>query len=215
MKVVCISDTHDALDKIDIPEGDILLHAGDATGIGSVPQISKFNEDLGKIKNRFTHGIYYTPGNHDLLFEDNQALARDIITNATVLIHESIDVAGFKMFFSPYTPWFGDWAFNLDRGPMLKSTWDEIPDDTDVLITHGPPYGILDKVYRTVNEDEDPLVGCEELIKAVQRVKPRLHVFGHIHEAQGVHKTPDTIFVNASIMTLWYKPLNKPVEVEL
>jgi len=88
-------------------------------------------------------------------------------------------IEGVKFYGSPWQPRFFDWAFNLDRGEEIKKKWDLIPMDTDVLITHGPPYGILDLTH------EGEKVGCEELMKAVLRVQPKIHIFGHIHEAYG------------------------------
>jgi Icc-related predicted phosphoesterase len=110
---------------------------------------------------------------------------------------------------SPWQPWFHDWAFNLPRGPKLREVWDRIPADTDVLVTHGPPRGILD---RTIVGDE---VGCDDLRDAVARVRPRVHVFGHIHEARGTHRVGPTLFVNACSCTLDYEPNNAAIVVDL
>jgi Icc-related predicted phosphoesterase len=104
-------------------------------------------------------------------------------------------VFGLKVWGSPWQPRFFDWAFNLDRGPDLAAKWALVPDDTDILITHGPPVGILDRTFRGTE------TGCADLLARVKVVKPRLHLFGHIHEAAGVVETPDTLFVNASIGT--------------
>jgi Icc-related predicted phosphoesterase len=102
-----------------------------------------------------------------------------------------------------------DWAFNLQRGPALREKWALIPEGTDVLITHGPPFGILDWTARGER------VGCEDLLEAVRRVKPRLHVFGHIHEGYGEHEQDGTRFVNASICTEAYQPTNAPIVVDV
>ena len=102
--------------------------------------------------------------------------ARSWITNAHYLCDESLTLDGVKFYGSPWQPRFFDWAFNKDRGAPLKAIWDKIPLDTDVLITHGPPHGILDLTFDKIK------AGCEELLLAVQRIKPKVHVFGHIHE---------------------------------
>ena len=115
-----------------------------------------------------------------------------------------------KFWGSPWQPWFYDWAFNLNRGHDIKQKWDLIEHDVDVLITHGPPYGILDK---TIHEQTH--VGCEELKKCVLRLKPKLHVFGHIHEGYGTYRMGDTVFINACILNVHYQPVNKPIIVEL
>jgi Icc-related predicted phosphoesterase len=125
------------------------------------------------------------------------------------LLDEELELEGLKFYGSPYQPEFCNWAFNLPRGPQLARKWAKIPDDTDVLITHGPPGGILDRVAG------GELVGCNDLRKRVKEINPKLHVFGHIHEAYGWHWEDKTIFVNAANCDLGYNPINKPVVVEI
>jgi Icc-related predicted phosphoesterase len=209
MKLALISDTHSQLDKVKLPDADILLHAGDATYRGDIRELAKFNEDLGKIKDKYKHGIFFTPGNHDGLFEENLSFAKKLITNATVLVDESITIEGKVFYFSPYQPEFCDWYFNLPRGAALKAKWDLIPNSTDVLITHGPPKGILDLC------PDGFRAGCEELWKRVIEVKPQIHLFGHIHFSYGMQLFDGITFVNASICTESYTPTNKPIVVEL
>jgi hypothetical protein len=109
-----------------------------------------------------------------------------------------------KFFFSPYTPEFFEWAFNVKRGPDIKKYWDQIPDDTEFLVTHGPPYGILDEV---VPGDRKHL-GCGELLKRVQNLpKLRYHAFGHIHGSRGVlQNSKGPLFINASVLNERYNP---------
>jgi len=114
MRLVCISDTHNlSLSELDLPEGDLLIHAGDATMRGSNDEVTLFNKELGLVKDRYTHGIVFTPGNHDFYFEHISAFRRakheHRITNATLVMHETVEVAGLKIFMSPYTPEFHDW----------------------------------------------------------------------------------------------------------
>ena len=123
----------------------------------------------------------------------------------------SCEFGGLKFWGSPVQPEFMDWAFNVKRGPDIKKYWDMIPDDTDVLITHGPPWGLLDQI-RPGREVEH--LGCGELLKAVRRVKPKLHVFGHIHGGYGSFKEGPTQFVNASLLNEAYRPVNAPIVVE-
>jgi len=193
------------LNKVSLPDGDLLIHSGDATSVGQIIDIVKFNQELGGIKTKYKHGIIFIPGNHDFLFERNQQLARDIMTNAKVLIDESVEIEGIKIYGSPWQPEFNNWAFNLPRGEALKQRWSTIPDDTNILVTHGPPYGILDKC------PDGSLVGCEELYKRVFELKQlKLHQFGHIHHAWGTKQIDNITFINASICTENYKPTNKP-----
>jgi Icc-related predicted phosphoesterase len=116
-------------------------------------------------------------------------------------------IMGLQFWGSPVQPEFLNWAFNKKRGAEIKRYWDRIPAGIDVLVTHGPPQGILDKT------EEGLLVGCEELIGAVHRVHPKVHIFGHIHEGYGHMRQDGILFVNASIMTERYQPLNKPITV--
>jgi Icc-related predicted phosphoesterase len=121
-----------------------------------------------------------------------------------------VEINGVKFWGSPWQPWFHDWAFNLKTSTQLRSKWNLIPTDTDVLLTHGPPFGILDRTQRTGES-----VGCHELLLAVRRVSPKLHVFGHIHEGYGMKQVGETLFANASTCTLQYRPTNSPVVVDL
>lgn len=126
----------------------------------------------------------------------------------------SVELRGYSFYGSPYSPTFFDWGFNLDIGKPLEDKWAEIPTKTDILITHGPPHQILDKyIYwlfyfcnyfiRCINGIEP---GCPNLREVVlKRVKPLLHVFGHIHEAYGQVKIDNTTFVNASSLNYGYK----------
>ncbi|KAJ1387204.1 Metallo-dependent phosphatase-like protein, partial [Ochromonadaceae sp. CCMP2298] len=117
---------------------------------------------------------------------------------------------GLKVWGSPWQPEFCDWAFNLPPGPRLKEKWAMIESDTDILITHGPPRGILDANSQRYH------CGCADLLKAVRdRVKPRLHIFGHIHESYGTFSDGHTLFVNGSTCTLSYRPSNPPIVIDL
>ena len=102
-----------------------------------------------------------------------------------------------------------DWAFNLPRGPKIKKKWDLIPSDTDILITHGPPYSICDKTIHGNRE------GCVDLLNTVRQVEPKYHIFGHIHEAYGMIKEGKTTFMNVSIVNVRYEPEHRPITFEL
>lgn len=189
-----------------IPEGDLLIHAGDITRQGKLA-------DLGEIE-RFFHSLphphkIFIPGNHDWCFQDDPEPSRAAINSATCLIDEEIDVFGLRIWGSPWQPDFHSWAFNLPRGKALADRWKLIPDDTDILITHGPPRGILDLCSNGSHE------GCEDLRERVETISPRLHVFGHIHEGHGVETHGGITFVNASICNLAYRPVNPPIVIDL
>ena len=194
MKIVCLSDTHMEHEQLAVPDGDVLIHAGDSTYRGAVPELVRVNAWLGTLPHR--HKIIIA-GNHDWLFETDPSLAESLMTNAIYLRDSATSIAGVKFYGAPWQPWFMDWAFNLQRGAEIKRKWDLIPTDTDVLITHGPPQGILDIVpdYRT---GLDINVGCEELAPAIARVKPKLHIFGHIHEGYGQLERDGVTYINAA-----------------
>ena len=206
MRLVLISDTHRKHGHLALPDGDVLVHAGDATSMGTVPEIAEWNEWLGRQPHR--HKVVIA-GNHDWLFERDPAIARGLLTNATYLEDGGVTLEGLRFWGSPWQPRFFRWAFNLDRGAPLREKWERIPAGTDVLITHGPPQGILDRTWHGES------VGCEELAPIVARLRPRLHVFGHIHESHGRLDRDGTTYVNASTCDAREKPTNPPVMVDL
>ena len=148
-------------------------------------------------------------GNHDFLFERDPATARALFTHATYLEDEAVEIDGVRFYGSPYTPEFFNWAFMLPRGEALRAKWSRIPNDVDVLVTHGPPNKVLDL---TVHGDH---AGCEALAERVAELKPKLHVFGHIHEGYGIRDDGPTRYMNASICTFDYRPKNAPMVFEL
>ncbi len=208
-KIVCISDTHNRLGEIDVPAGDTLVHCGDWTSTGKTSEIFKFRTQIKSLPHKTKIVI---AGNHDQLAELNPSFVREIFNEIGVIYlqDESVTVDGLKFYGSPYTPEFYNWSFMLPRGKPLADKWELIPDDTDVLLTHGPPLGMLDQ-----NPSGD-YCGCEELSLRVQQLhKLKLHVFGHIHQGYGIFDTDETRFVNASICTERYTPTNKPIIVEI
>lgn len=205
MRIVLLSDTHRRHGEIVVPDGDILIHAGDFSGHGTRSQINAFDDWLGTLPH--PHKVVIA-GNHDFLFEKVEN-PHGLIRNARYIQDEELQIGGLRIWGSPWQPRFFDWAFNLDRGEPLARIWAKVPQGIDILVTHGPPMGILDRTDRRTE------VGCEELKKAMPRIRPRLHVFGHIHEAYGKIQVGDTLFVNASNCNLKYQPVNPPIVVEL
>jgi len=216
-RITFISDTHTKHDKLSgfLTGGDILVHAGDLTGRGYITEIENFAKWYDNINNYDTK--VFIAGNHDFGFQDDNEKVKGLLTGYKTIDYLQDDWMGIgedvdtmvKIWGTPWQPEFHNWAFNLPRGEKLKEKWDMIPVNTDILITHGPPFGKLDYVpYDNVN------VGCEELMKRVQEIKPKIHVFGHIHEGYGYVFDGNTHFINAAVLNGRYEYRNKPVTID-
>ena len=204
MRVVCISDTHGRLHQLQVPDGDVVVHAGDLSEHGTHQEVERELEALAALPHRWKVVI---AGNHDFALEEGGRHPVTIPEGVTYLQDSGVTLDGVRFWGAPWTPYFGGWAFNVRRGPALAKVWARIPEDTDVLVTHGPPHGILDAV-------RGELVGCADLLQALERVRPRLHVCGHIHESYGTRTRRGCIHVNAASAGRWYS-LNAPVVVKL
>lgn len=209
MRIVAISDTHSKHRQINLPAGDILIHAGDFSSVGKYTELVDF---LDWFKNQPHKHKVFIAGNHDFCFEREGYYSRNLVQQSGVTYLEDSDcvIEGLKIYGSPITPTFFNWAFNRDRGESIRRHWDNIPADTDILITHGPPHGVLDYASLSLTH-----VGCEVLRDVVLRVKPKLHIFGHIHETSGVEDKFGIKFVNASCLDLKYKYVNLPKVIDI
>jgi len=210
----CISDLHGY--QPTLPGGDLLIVAGDLTARDKPHEYDHFFKWLEYQKYK---KIIYIAGNHDGLIEKNN-IHLSTLHDIHYLFDSMTIFEGLKIWGSPWTPTFLNWHFMKNRGQEIKEKWDLIPDDIDILITHGPPYGVLDKAPLSSRADKFKHCGCEELRLALERIKPKLHVFGHIHGEGGKtmlfkHLGPNTICVNASIMDEDYNPVNQTVRVIL
>lgn len=205
VRLVIMSDTHGHHRDVDVPNGDLLVHAGDFTYFnGSTFAIRDFNDWLGQLPHRSKVVI---PGNHDSGFAD--PAYRELITEATLLVNGGTVMEGLRIWGSPVTPI--DWgAFGPETAEERQRLFSRIPRDTDVLITHGPPRGILDGGSRRKKPQ-----GCDQLLAAVSRIRPRVHAFGHIHEQYGVFRSPSTLFVNAALAGPDYTVIRRPIEIDL
>ena len=218
MRLVCISDTHSLHDKMpSIPEGDVLIHAGDCTGSGTLPQIHEFARWMGTQPHAYK---ILVAGNHDFCFDRKlrgstmSVWARELCeqNGITYLRGESVSIRGINFFGFPWQPIFRHMAFNA-REAELRGRLKLVPDDTHVLISHGPAYGILD-----FGPNEGRHVGCQSLAKRIEQL-PNLmaHICGHIHEGYGIlqREAGGLNFVNGSICTDRYKPTNNPITLDL
>ena len=193
LRLILISDTHQLHREVEVPDGDVLIHAGDFTMFSeSLEAVADFNDWLGGLPHR--HKIV-VPGNHEFFLEADPS-ERSLLSNATLLINEGVEIEGLRIWGTPVNPLYGG-AFGLSSAKDRKRLYAEIPQNTDVVISHGPPYGILDTAPVSGLHQ-----GCRELLDAVTQIRPKLHVFGHIHDAYGVFQTEHTTFVNASRLGL-------------
>lgn len=229
MKIVCISDTHNRHREVcfdTAASGDVLVHAGDFTNFGSLKEVRDFVQWFAGLEG-FRHKVLIA-GNHDVgmdpdydnqetggVFvseEDRAEIARLVCHNpAFHYLHDSsVVLDGVKFYGAPYVCLDMSaptrWAFSLtDMQIVCKGVWERIPDDTDVLITHGPPYSILDRSY-SGHVGDDFL-----LLQVIQRVRPQVHIFGHVHNQQGVETRGSTRFVNAVSQAEYDAPMLQPV----
>lgn len=222
VRFVCVSDTHSRPLQDPLPEGDVLLHAGDFSMTGRPEEIAAF---ASWIASQPHPRKILIAGNHDLTLDaasyphthsrfghrvayDTEA-CRKMIAQAKgieYLCDSSTTVDGISVYGSPWQPEFGGWAFNLPRGKQCRERWRQIPTGTDVVMTHGPALGHGDLCSSGAR------AGCLDLLHELQtRVRPRYHVFGHVHEGYGVTTDGTTTFVNASTCTLQYQADNKPL----
>ena len=221
MRITFISDTHAKHNQVtsSLPGGDVLIHAGDISNKGYRTEIQDFIKWFSTIEN-YTHKIFIA-GNHDFGCQDEVLAVQELLRlnpgseylydDMFLIGDESADYDDMvKVWGSPWQPEFYNWAFNLPRqGAELKEVWNMIPSDVDILITHGPPYGHLDYVaYSKQN------VGCELLRDRIDLIKPKIHVFGHIHSSYGYKFDGTTHFFNAAVLDERYNFTQKPLSVE-
>lgn len=217
MKCVCLSDTHNNFPNMEAYFGDIIIHCGDVSIWGNYKEVEFFIEEYNKVN--FKYKIL-VPGNHDKLFEKDWKYSQTLCekNNIICLNDSGIKINNINIWGSPITPRFFDWAFNRNRGSEIKYHWDMIPNNTDILVTHGPPSGVglsfvekilrVDDKKRKIKED----VGCVDLKLKVDEIKPKYHLFGHIHQGYGIYKGENTTFINCSIMNENYEDRNIPIE---
>ena len=223
ISIVCISDTHNNHDKLmnKIPEkGHILIHCGDSTGKGTEEELDNFNQFLGQMRQRFEY-IVVIAGNHDYGLDPrfSQKTARDVLNNATHYLQDSlIELYGITIYGSPWTK--SNMAFGA-KPQELETKWQKIPDNVDILITHSPPFSILDLAFDKRQTSSDPCSVCDRRHKTfahwgeknlqshvLNRIKPKIHLFGHVHDDEGACIQDGTLFINcASALRLMRQPM--------
>lgn len=218
--VIVVSDTHGQHKKLPRMSGNLLIHSGDFTNQGEAQEIRNFNFWLQEQEEHFDN-ILLVAGNHDVAFcpikksnfvvENNKRLLLRDLSKTNYLMDEAITINNKVFYGVPWQPEFFNWGFNLPRnGQQLKEVWDKIPENTDFLITHGPPFSILDKNERHQN------CGCELLLDRVLQLKNlKYHLFGHIHEGYGIKIFEGKTFMNASSMNEKYHMVNAPLYFDM
>lgn len=210
MKIWHISDTHTYHGLLNIPEADIAIFSGDCSNPRdsalNYPEVMNFIEWFGSDHVKIKHKIMIA-GNHDTSIEKRLVTPADIAARGIIYLENtSTVVEGLHIWGSPITPTFGvGWAFNKAR-EKINRVWESIPDDTDIVVTHGPPKTIMDLSFdynRTLE-----FCGCSALYKRIEHLNPKAMLFGHIHNHEkivnaGVRKVPhlQTIFSNGSVVT--------------
>lgn len=205
-----MSDLHGTLPPSkDLPKCDLVLIGGDITrGHGPLDQSVWLHKEFKPwLTNLQTNKIIGVAGNHDFIWEKSPHLVPSMPW--TYLQDSETEFKEWKIYGTPWQPRFYDWAFNMDE-PNLKKRWDLIPDDTDILVLHGPPKGFGDWVERDKTH-----TGSPSLTEKIKEIKPKLVIYGHIHPGYGVYELPGITMVNASILDDRYKWVNDPVEVTL
>jgi predicted phosphohydrolase len=211
LRIVSLSDTHEQHAKVIVPDGDVLIHAGDWTYQGAIPAVANFAHWIKQLPHKYKCVI---GGNHELTLETP---ARPIVLNLlqeadiTYLENSHCEINGLKIYGSPCSPRFNDWAWNRDRGEQIAREWAKIPDDVNILITHSPPYGILDDTTHNGHQ------GCKDLLVRIKQLKElKLSIHGHLHKNGGRIIVQNGVkFVNAAVLNDNYKLVNSPVVIDL
>lgn len=203
MQITTISDTHGLHHQLQLPGGDLLIHAGDVCNRGTEKEALDFMNWF--INQDYKYQVFIA-GNHDFYFENftQTEIQAMLPKNAFYLNDSGIEIEGINIWGSPITPFFNNLAFNKQRGIEIFKHWEKILNNTNILITHGPPYDILDKTFQNL------YVGCADLLTKVEEIQPNYHVFGHIHEGFGMVKKENTTFINTSSVDFNYKIRKTP-----
>jgi len=202
MKVVAISDTHGQHGRVFLPEAEMIIHAGDFTRMGEENEVIEFLSWFNQLN--YKHKIFIA-GNHDHLFERKPEKIKELIPYGVIYLENSmVEIEGIRIYGSPITPEFNNWAFNRKRGAEIREVWRDIPANLDVLITHGPAMRILDQ------NTHGNFCGCLDLRERIYQVKPLIHICGHIHSGFGRVEQDGISFMNVSVLNEYYELANPP-----
>jgi Icc-related predicted phosphoesterase len=206
MKIVALSDTHTKHNQITIPKGDILIYAGDFE-IRNTIDLVEMRDWLNKLNFKYIITIF---GNHDFTDKATTNYIKDVFgKKINYLCNNAIIIEGLKIWGSSYSPLFNDWAW-MKPDNDLKEIWNIIPNDVDIVVTHCPCYGILDKA-QPMGEN----LGSLSLRDKIKGIKPKVHLCGHIHGGYGQYTDYKTDYYNCSLLDEQYKLVNEPVIITI
>jgi len=219
MKAVCFSDTHKTPIPFNLPKADFGIFAGDCSLSGQRKELEDF---LHWYSSQPVKEKIFVAGNHDWFTYRNENQTRKMMSDygITYLRDDGIEMHGYKFYGTPIQPFFCNWAWNQSSPEERDKAYNKIPEGIDVLITHCPPFGVLDTVYHYYHIGGtyiEEYVGCPRLLSAVQKKQPKFHVFGHIHCSRGVSQVEGirTRFVNSAICDEAYDLSNTPMIIDL
>jgi Icc-related predicted phosphoesterase len=207
LKLVIVSDTHGLHDGLGELSGDVLIHCGDF-GIGESggeKSIKALDHWFSRQKFRL---ILCTGGNHDFAVQDLRFRNHQVFRHARLLQDDAVNLDGVVFYGAPWVPELSSWAHYLPR-ENIRDAWNNIPGNVDVLITHTPPRGVLDRNSRGKE------CGCEDLRVRVAELNPRIHCFGHIHASAGVLELGGTSYINASVVNSRYEIARDATTIEI
>lgn len=202
MKIICIGDTHNKHQQLLIPPGDVIIHTGDFTEAGTREETMDFLNWFSGLPHP---NKILVAGNHDFFLEKHSDLLDKIIpSNIHYLMDSGVTINNVNFWGAPYTHGNGTWAFNISSSNEILKHWNLIPSNTHYLITHSPPFRVLDEL------DNKRHIGCEQLLQRVRFLKIPFHIFGHNHNDYGIERSQNTVFVNAASLDQRYRPINAP-----
>lgn len=201
LQLAVLSDTHELHRELRMPSfADLLCCCGDWTMMShSMLAVLDFNDWLNELPYR--HKIL-VPGNHEVYLAEDRAL-RSMTSSAIMLINEGVEIDGVRIWGSPIIP-SGGGAFCVKAAEDRRRIYDAIPTGVDILITHSPAFGILDE------PPDGPHCGDPELTEALRRIRPRLHLCGHIHGARGMVAADGITHLNAAMLTSYGDLVDRP-----
>jgi Icc-related predicted phosphoesterase len=205
VKIVALSDTHGKHRQVEIPDGDILIYAGDFE-IRNNLDLFEMSEWLNELPHKRVVAIF---GNHDFTEHSEIKYMKQMFERVNLLFNESIEIDGLKIWGSPYSPFFNNWAW-MQPDNMLKEIWDTIPLETEIVVTHTMPYGILDGILPRMES-----VGSLTLRDAIKRVQPKIQIGGHLHESFGQYTDGKIDYYNVSVLDEQYQVANPVTIIEI